>query len=137
MSFIGGPSSPSNPLTLRFRIDGLTQTVSNLNNMVNSELPMMKQRVLQRAAKVLEYQAQQKVHVITGKTKRSIKSSPAASGGDSVGITAGYGAKFEEKKGSPHDFMTQAKNELAKIVVQDIILPELNNMLQRSQTRVF
>ena len=86
----------------------ITVNMGDIRSMVDSmirEAGPAKQFILQDAGAYWEIQARKYVHVITGETKSSINYTVQ---GDKVNLEASAGAPFEEDKGSPHDFMTQA-----------------------------
>ena len=90
----------------------ITVDMGGIRNMVDGmirEIGPARQFILQDAGAYWEIQARKHVHVITGQTKSSISYTVQ---GTKVNLEASGGAPFEEDKGSPHDFMTQALEDL-------------------------
>jgi len=74
------------------------------------EMTPARQFILEDSGAYWEKQARSYVHVITGQTKRSIRSNVQ---GNKVNLEASAGAPFEEAKENGHDFMTQALEDLS------------------------
>jgi len=101
---------------LSFRV-GISDrgALNGLINNANSKMrrfPQVKKDILKDITDVIVKEENRRVHVITGKTKRSIYAKILDENNAEVG--AFYGAKWEEKRGAPHDFKTQAA-EIARI----------------------
>ena len=95
-----------------------------VDNMIR-EIGPARQFILQDAGDYWSKQASKHVHKITKKTLHSITSS--VSGGNKVNLEASWGAPFEEDRGPPHDFMTQALEDLV-IAMPNIVDNRMNKI---------
>lgn len=69
------------------------------------KFPRMKTNIITDILDVIATEADKRAHVITGRTKGSISSRVTGPNGGEV--SAEFGAVWEERRSSPHDFMTQ------------------------------
>ena len=81
------------------------------------KIPQMKRNIVTETVEKIAAEGDKRVHVITGRTKGSIHAQVI---NDGLGeVSAEFGAVWEERRGSPHDFLTQAvtvgKQEIGKI----------------------
>ena len=116
------------------QVTGLDQIRGGLNNFIR-QIPETNRKALEESTSLFERVAKEKVHVITGRTKRSIVKLAVT---PQYGIVqARWGAKFEElregTKGSlgPHKFLT----ETAAVVKQEmpnIIKKHYDELVRRS-----
>jgi hypothetical protein len=95
-------------MSMKITVD-TSQVRQTVDGMIREAGPA-RQFILQDAGAYWEIQARKHVHVITGQTKSSINYTVQ---GKQVNLEASGGAPFEEDKGSPHDFMTQALEDLS------------------------
>lgn len=74
------------------------------------ELGPAKNFILRDAGAFFVKQARSHVHIITGKTQKSTK--VVSVSGNIVTMESAWGAPHEEARGDPHDFMSQAREDL-------------------------
>lgn len=110
--------------TITFKVDSqsVTRTIDNAIR----ELGPAKNFILRDAGAFYVQQARKYVHVITGRTKKSTKLVSVT--GNQAIVESGWGAPFEEDRGDPHDFMTQAAADLQQ---------EFPNIIKNRYSRVF
>ena len=98
---------------ISINVTGLTESISSLSDIMRN-VPQANKAIIQEATDLFVRTAKSKAHVITGKTKNSIRGQTVRPR-QSI-VEARWGARFEEKrpgsKGSlgPHNFMTQSTN---------------------------
>ena len=104
----------------------------------NLSIPAYK-NVLLETADVIMIEADAKVHVITGRTKASGTASIPSK--TQITITYSFGGVWEERRGSPHDFLHQGtlkgQKEMPKIVqkyITDIVQAGLAGRSPRFST---
>jgi len=107
---------------ISINVTGLTESIDNINRVING-LSQMNIESLNESADLFVSTAKQKAHVITGKTRSSIRK-VAVFPKEAV-IQADYGAKFEEnrqgvKDGTPHKFLTDTAESISS-KIPDII----------------
>lgn len=95
-------------MSLKITVD-MGQVRQNVDNMIREAGPA-KQFILQDSGAFLVKSARSRVHIITGRTQRSTKIVSVS--GDTVECESAWGAPFEEDRGNPHDFITQALTDL-------------------------
>lgn len=105
------------------RVTGLVESIRGLSDVMRRS-PETNRQIINEATDLFERTAKSKVHVITGKTKRSTRKLTATS---KYGIIESkFGAFWEEKregsKGSlgPHKFLTETAR-VVKAEMPDII----------------
>ena len=131
MSFFGGGVGRAG-----VRVTGLNEIIASITAMV-SESPSTRIRILREVSEVFRRDAVDNAHVITGKTKKSIRVESVTD--KQAVISAGFGMPFEEKRegnklGTPHKTFTQAAKFTAP-KIPPIIKKHYDDLLRRHKTR--
>ena len=120
---------------ITINITGITELMGGLNDIMRNS-PQTTRNIIDEAMGLFERTAKSKVHVITGKTKNSIRGQVVT---NKQGIfEARWGAKYEEKrpgtKGAqgPHNFFTQSINVL-NAQLPSIIRRHYDELIKRSR----
>ena len=120
---------------ITINITGITELMGGLNDIMRNS-PQTTRNIIDEAMGLFERTAKSKVHVITGKTKNSIRGQVVT---NKQGIfEARWGAKYEEKrpgtKGAqgPHNFFTQSINIL-NAQLPNIIKRHYDELIKRSR----
>ena len=129
---------------ITLRVTGFDQLLNGING-IQQELPNVKREILREGAEFFYKDALRNVHVISGKTKDSIKIESVTD--KEAIISAGFGAKWEEMregskppphKGSgtgPHKTFTQSTVR-TKAIFPSIIIRRIRDLLARHRSRV-
>ena len=120
---------------ISINVTGLTESITSLSDIMRN-VPQANKAIIQEATDLFVRTAKSKVHVITGKTKNSIRGQTVTPN-QSI-VEAQWGAKFEEKrpgsKGSlgPHKFMTESTN-IVSAKMPDIIKRHYDQLIRINQ----
>jgi HK97 gp10 family phage protein len=122
--------------TRGFTISGLNETLSGIDSLREDLHTRTRRAILTDAATFFKNDAVSNAHVITGKTKGSIKIE-SVTDREAI-ISAGFGMPFEEKRtgtkdGTPHMTMTEAANNTRK-EMPSIIDKHMKDLLNRHKT---
>lgn len=133
-----------------FTISGLNETLHGIDSLIR-DFGQTKQKILTEAATFYKNDAVANAHVITGKTKGSVKIE-SISDKEAI-ITAGFGMPFEEKRSgvkvsskkmftvgstgvsTPHKTMTEAAKKTTK-EMPSIIDKHMNQLLKRHSAKL-
>ena len=119
---------------VRIEITGLNELLRGVSNL-RQRVPETNRKILEESTTLFERVAKEKVHVITGRTKNSIRKGNVTPKFGTV--EASWGAKWEEKReGSkggqgPHKFLTEA----ARVTVSempDIIKKHYDDLIRQN-----
>jgi HK97 gp10 family phage protein len=117
-------------------VSGLNEVIGGLDSMLRN-LPQTRRAILTEGATFFKNDAVSNAHVITGKTKGSIKIESVTD--KEAIISAGFGMPFEEKRtgtkdGTPHMTMTEAANNTRK-EMPSIIKKHVDDLLRANSTK--
>ena len=126
---------------VRIRVIGLDQMIGGLDSLVR-DLPNTRRDILKEAADYFYKDSIKNVHVITGKTKKSIRISKVDD--KEAIVEAAYGARFEEVRPGvkppphigtgkgPHNFMTQASKRTVE-VLPNIVSNHIDKLFSKNR----
>ena len=116
-------------------VTGINEIAGGINDIMRNSSQATR-GIIDEAIDLFERTAKSKAHVITGKTKNSIRGQTVTPN-QSI-VEAQWGAKFEEKrpgsKGSlgPHKFMTESTN-IVSAKMPDIIKRHYDQLIRINQ----
>ena len=116
-------------------VTGLNEIIRNQDAMIR-EMPQFRTQVHRESAEFFAKDAKANAHVITGKTKASVKVESAT---PQAGIiSAGFGMPFEQKRegsknGSPHTTFTISAQRTA-LQMPRIIKKHIDDLLRRHKS---
>lgn len=99
-------------MVLSIKVIGLESILSSLKTK-QKMLPIIINEEINKTLDVGFKVATNKAHVITGRMKKNIKKESARNNQGVLSANAPY-SRFENRRGSPHDFWTQAEVEIRK-----------------------
>ena len=118
---------------ISINVIGLNEIVGGINQFINN-LPQTNQNIIDETTDLFVRTAKSKVHVITGKTKNSIRGQ-RVTGNQSI-VESRYGAKFEEQRSGSkgalgsHKFLTESR-DIVNQQMPNIIRRHYDNLISR------
>lgn len=91
-------------------VENISQTI---NNKINKLQGTTRRDILNDLAKVFKDESQKRVHIITGKTRNSMRLTSEGNQ-KSTSVSMGFGALPEIRRGGPHNFAIPAQQETSK-----------------------
>jgi hypothetical protein len=120
------------------KIEGLEDTIRSLDA-IPRELGQAKRNALQEAANHMVRTAQSRVHVVTGKLKKSIKVESVTTDEAVVVAETHYAQQEEKRQGiklgvnTPHTFMLPSSRETA-LLFPKMVIREIDAVLAKNKT---
>ena len=118
---------------ISINVTGLTDIIGGVSEFINN-LPQTNQNIIDETTDLFVRTAKTKVHVITGKTKNSVRGQRVT---QKQGLVeAHWGAKFEEQRSGtkgalgPHKFLTESSN-VVRSAMPDIIRRHYDSLINR------
>lgn len=123
--------------TRGFTISGLNETLGGIDSFIEDLHTRARRAILTDAATFYKNDAVKNAHVITGKTRDSLKIESISD--DEAVISAGFGMPYEEKRagtkeGTPHATMTEAANNTNK-QMPSIIKKHMDDLFNRHMAK--